>query len=94
MKPDAESSGITRSEIVAIMARDKATSRRVWFDGPESFSAHAARDRARLLDAMRWARAAIVATMFLPVSSRQISKMKPSDARLIQDFMEATVDLT
>ena len=85
---------ISRSEIAAIMARDKATSRAVWFDGPESFSALAARDRARLLDAMRLARAVLIKTMCLPASSRQIGKMKPSDARMIQNFMEETVDLT
>ena len=93
MKPE-ELPGIARSEIAAIMARDKATSRAVWFDGPDSFSALAARDRARLLDAMRWARMVVIATMCLPASSRRSSEISLADARMIAEFLEATVDLT
>jgi len=44
---------IDRAELGAIIARDATTSREVWFNGPASFTALAARDRAKLLRVLR-----------------------------------------
>lgn len=85
---------ISRSKIAEIIRRDAETSRPVWFDGPPSFTALAARDREELLGALRSARAAMIATLCLPATMRRSGKINPDDAKAISEFLAATVDLT
>lgn len=85
---------VDRKTIAEIIRRDAETSRPVWFDGPASFTALAARDRAVLIEELRESRRFLIEALWVPAPPELPAQFNSDWRDKVVRFFERTTDLT